>query len=129
MTFADSSRFSATIRALLPRLGAAAALAAAFGAAYALTVGIILHQAALLSQPGDRLIVLFAPGTEVAAALEQLGSAGSVLSGTTGVPWFYQADVIDSAAAQRLAQRGLVLRIPQEPTLSGCFSVMTDQRR
>jgi hypothetical protein len=110
------------------RLALAAAVLVVFVAAYAGTLSIVLHQAALLAQPGDRLVVRFSRSTPVDEALGRVGSAGTVLTGTRGMPWFYQVDVVEAAAGRRLAQEGWVLRVPQQPTLQGCFAVLSDRR-
>jgi hypothetical protein len=99
-----------------------------FCAGYGATLSVVLHQAALLAQPGDRVVVVFPPGTPVTVALQRLGSAGAVLSSPRGNPWFYQAEVVDAAAVQHLSAQGWLLRVPQEPTLAGCFGMLTEQR-
>jgi hypothetical protein len=110
------------------RITLAAAVLVVFFAAYAVTLSIVLHQAALLAQPGDRLVVRFSRSTPVDEALGRVGSAGTVLTGTRGLPWFYQVDVVEPAAGRRLAHDGWVLRVPQQPTLQGCFAVLSDRR-
>lgn len=108
--------------------GSAVVLLVALILAYSATLAYLFHQATLLTEPGDRLVVVFAPDTPVPAALERLGSAGVVLAGTTGMPWFYLAEAIDQAAAARLADSAWVMRVPGEPTFAGCVAFVLDKR-
>jgi hypothetical protein len=128
MTSASSCPRKRWMVAPARRLALAVALLAGFFVAYGSTLSVVLNQAALLSQPGDRLIVVFPPDVPIATALQRLGSAGTVVSGSSGMPWFYQADVVDAAAAETLSESGWVMRIPQQPTLQGCFSMLTERR-
>jgi hypothetical protein len=96
--------------------------------AYAAPIGVVLHQAALLAGPGDRIAVVFPPRTSTHAALEAIGGAGAVMAGKSRVPGHFAAEVIDADAVERLARQGLVLRVPQEPTLASCFDMLTDRR-
>lgn len=106
----------------------ASLLLAAFVLAYGGTLGYLFHEAAFLTQPGDRLVVVFPPDTPVATALERLGTAGATLTGTTGLPGFYQAEALDDTAADRLAPHAWVMRIPGQPTFAGCIAFVLNKR-
>lgn len=92
-------------------------------AAYGATFTIALHNAAFAADPGDRLAVVFPRGTAVDTALVTLGEAGTLLSGTGGLPWFYQVEVLDREAAARLSENAWVMRIPGDPEYTGCYTV------
>lgn len=113
-------------RVPIHRWAAAAGAVVVFVLAYAGTFTILFHQAAFMAKPGDPLVVVFPQDTTVATAVEQLGSAGTIVSSTVGMPWFYRVEVIDEAAVEALAGVAWVMRIPGQPTLKGCFSVLTD---
>lgn len=107
---------------------AALLLLGAFVLAYGGTLGYLFHEASLLTQPGDRLVIIFPTDTPVATALEQLGSAGATLTGTTGMPWLYQARALDDSVAERLAPHAWVMRIPGQPTFAGCIAFVLNKR-
>ncbi|MEX0729951.1 MAG: hypothetical protein WD057_04145, partial [Aquisalimonadaceae bacterium] len=103
-------------------------LLAAFVLAYGGTLAYLFNQASFLTQPGDRLVVVFPPDTPVATALERLGTAGAVLSGTAGMPWYYQAEAVDTGVAERLVRNAWVMRIPGKPTFAGCVAFVTNKQ-
>lgn len=100
-----------------------------FVLAYGTVLAGYLHQGAALAGPGDRLLVAFPPGTGTPEALVRLGGAGTLVSGTLfsggGLPTVYRAEVIVPTAGERLAATTWVLRIPRQPTLEGCFNLVT----
>lgn len=114
----------------LVRRGLLALLVAlVFVLAYGIVLTGYLHQGAALAGPGDRLLVAFPPATGTPEALATLGGAGTLVSGTLlsieGLPPVYRAEVIRSAAGETLAATAWALRIPRQPTLAGCFSLVT----
>lgn len=123
-----SAGFSPDLLTYLRRAGAALGVTLVLAIAYAVPVSLVLREAAFLADPGDRLVVIFPPGTPTGAAVERLGAAGSVFSGTTRLPQVYRADVLDPQAARRLAERAWVMRIPAQPTLSSCFGLVAGER-
>lgn len=118
----------ATPGAALRRGILAAVLLAGLGLAHGTTLALVLHQAATFTQPGDRLVVAFAPGTAMPRALERLGDAGAVFSGTAVMPWLYRAEALDPDAAESLSSVAWVMRVPGKPTFAGCVAFITDER-
>ena len=83
---------------------------------------LAFHRAGLYALPGDRIVVWFAADTERAVALQQVGSAGAVLSRIGPLPGMYRVDVLDPAAPRQLAEHALVLRDPVDG-LAQCFGI------
>ncbi len=106
---------------LCKRGALAVVLLAAFALAHGGTVVLLMHQAAFLTAPGDRLMIVFPRETSTATALETLGAAGTIYMGSSR--WIHQAEVIDASAAERLARYAWVMRFPGRPALEGCFGV------
>ncbi len=118
-----------SLPALVRRGLLALLVALVFVLAYGTVLAGYLHQGAALAGPGDRLLVAFPSATGTPEALAELGGAGTLVSGTLlsmeGLPTVYRAEVIRPAAGERLAATTWALRIPRQPTLAGCFSLVT----
>lgn len=121
----DTGR-SPSFATLCKRSALAALLLAVFALAYGGTVALLMHQAAFLAAPGDRLMVVFPRDTGTATALERIGAAGATYTGSSR--WIHQAEVIDASAAEQLARDAWVMRFPGRPALEGCFSVARENR-
>ena len=107
----------------------ASALLTTFVVAYGATLTLAFHNAAFLTEPGDRLIVIFPPGTSMPSALERMGAAGTVVVGDGAAGSIYRAEVIEQAAAERLTSQAWVMREPGKPYFQGCIPVPPERER
>ncbi|MCC5809018.1 MAG: hypothetical protein JJU06_01495 [Ectothiorhodospiraceae bacterium] len=99
----------------------AALVMAGFLLAHGLTAALVLHQAAFTAAPGDRLVVLFPPGTPATTAVSTLGASGASVVGKPGWLPVYQAEVIHHSAPERIEGGAWVMRFPGKPALKSCF--------